>query len=201
MQKKNLTLRLALAQLNVCVGDIANNLEQVLAAIAQAKTQHADVIVFPELVLAGYPPEDLLFRPDFLAQMRAALDSVAAATFGITAIVGVPLCRDGILRNLACVLRDGQTVGEYAKQCLPNYRVFDEKRYFTPGTTSMVLEVAGVKLGILICEDIWEDAPIQQAVAAGAQAVFVLNASPFSDGKQQQRATLLQRQAQANHCP
>lgn len=201
MQKKNLTLRLALAQLNVCVGDVANNLQQVLAAIAQAKAQHADVIVFPELVLAGYPPEDLLFRPDFLAQMQAAIERVAAATTGMTAIVGVPLRRDGVLRNLACVLRDGQVMGEYAKQCLPNYRVFDEKRYFTAGNTPLVLEIAGIPLGILICEDIWEDHPIQQAVAAGAQAVCVLNASPFSDGKQQQRETLLQRQAQAHQCP
>lgn len=201
MQKKNLILRLALAQLNVCVGDVANNLQQVLAAIEQAKAQHADVIVFPELVLAGYPPEDLLFRPDFLTQMQAAIATVAAATQGISVIIGVPLRRDGVLRNLACVLRDGQVVGEYAKQCLPNYRVFDEKRYFTAGNTPLVLEIAGIRLGILICEDIWEAAPLQQAVAAGAQAVCVLNASPFSDGKQQQRAALLQRQAQAHHCP
>lgn len=201
MQKKNLILRLALAQLNVCVGDVANNLQQVLAAIEQAKAQHADVIVFPELVLAGYPPEDLLFRPDFLTQMQAAIATIAAATQGISVIIGVPLRRDGVLRNLACVLRDGQVVGEYAKQCLPNYRVFDEKRYFTAGNTPLVLEIAGIRLGILICEDIWEAAPLQQAVAAGAQAVCVLNASPFSDGKQQQRAALLQRQAQAHHCP
>ncbi len=99
---------------------------------------------------------------------------------------------------MACVLRDGQVMGEYAKQCLPNYRVFDEKRYFTPGSESLVIEVAGVKLGILICEDIWEDAPAKAAVLAGAEALCVLNASPFSYDKQAQRTELLQRQASAN---
>lgn len=201
VQKKNQTLRIALAQLNVCVGDVQANLHQVKAAITQAKQQQADLVVFPELVLAGYPPEDLLFRPDFLAQMEAGVAAIAAETHGMTAILGVPLLRDGVLRNMACVLRDGQVVAEYAKQCLPNYRVFDEKRYFTPGTESLVVKVAGIKLGILICEDIWEDAPARAAVAAGASALCVLNASPFSYDKQAQRSALLQRQAVSNQCP
>ncbi len=201
MQKKNQTLRIALAQLNVCVGDVQNNLHQVENALRQAQAQHADVLVFPELVLAGYPPEDLLFRPDFLAQMQAGVDALAAQTTAMTVIVGVPLLREGILRNMACVLRDGKIVAEYAKQCLPNYRVFDEKRYFTPGNASLVIEVAGIKLGILICEDIWEDAPAQAALLAGAEALCVLNASPFSADKQAQRSALLQRQAAHNQCP
>ena len=200
VQKKNQTLRIALAQLNVCVGDVQANLQQVQAAIQHAQAQHADLIVFPELVLAGYPPEDLLFRPDFLAQMQTTVTSLAQQVQGITAIVGVPLLRDGVLRNMACVLRDGVVIAEYAKQCLPNYRVFDEKRYFTPGTQSLVIDVAGVNVGLLICEDIWEDAPAQAAVAAGAQVLCVLNASPFSDDKQAQRTALLQRQAIANQC-
>ena len=200
VQKKNQTLRIALAQLNVCVGDVQANLQQVQAAIQHAQAQHADLIVFPELVLAGYPPEDLLFRPDFLAQMQTTVTSLAQQVQGITAIVGVPLLRDGVLRNMACVLRDGVVIAEYAKQCLPNYRVFDEKRYFTPGTQSLVIEVAGVNVGLLICEDIWEDVPAQAAVAAGAQVLCVLNASPFSDDKQAQRTALLQRQAIANQC-
>ena len=200
VQKKNQTLRIALAQLNVCVGDVQANLQQVQAAIQHAQAQHADLIVFPELVLAGYPPEDLLFRPDFLAQMQTTVTGLAQQVQGLTAIVGVPLLRDGVLRNMACVLRDGVVIAEYAKQCLPNYRVFDEKRYFTPGTQSLVIEVAGVNVGLLICEDIWEDAPAQAAVAAGAQVLCVLNASPFSDDKQAQRTALLQRQAIANQC-
>ncbi len=201
MQKKNQTLRIALAQLNVCVGDVQNNLSQVQVAIRQAREQQVDLIVFPELVLAGYPPEDLLFRPDFLAQMQTGVENLAAETAGITVIVGAPLRRGAALHNMACVLRDGQIVAEYSKQCLPNYRVFDEKRYFTPGAQSLVVEVAGVKVGILICEDIWEDAPAQAAVAAGAAVLCVLNASPFSDAKQTQRAALLQRQAANNQCP
>jgi NAD+ synthase (glutamine-hydrolysing) len=201
VQKKNQTLRIALAQLNVCVGDVHNNLHQVQAAIRQAQAQHADLIVFPELVLAGYPPEDLLFRPDFLAQMQAGVEAIALETCGITVILGVPLRRGAALHNMACVLRDGQVVAEYAKQCLPNYRVFDEKRYFTPGRQPLVIEVVGIKLGILICEDIWEDAPATAAVQAGAEALCVLNASPFSYDKQAQRTELLQRQTSANGCP
>ncbi|WP_363320051.1 NAD+ synthase [Thiothrix sp.] len=201
MQKKNQTLRIALAQLNVCVGDVQANLRHVKDAITQAKQQQADLIVFPELVLAGYPPEDLVFRPDFLKQMEAGVADIAAATHGITVVLGAPLRRAGKLQNMACVLRDGQVLAEYAKQCLPNYRVFDEKRYFTPGSESLVVEVAGVRVGILICEDIWEDAPAKAAVAAGAQALCVLNASPFSYDKQEQRTALLQRQAASNQCP
>jgi len=201
VQKKNQTLRIALAQLNVCVGDVQNNLSQVQAAIRQAREQQADLIIFPELVLAGYPPEDLLFRPDFLTQMQIGVETLAAEADGMTVIVGAPLRRGAALQNMACVLRDGQILAEYSKQCLPNYRVFDEKRYFTPGVQSLVVDVAGVKVGILICEDIWEDAPAQAAVAAGADVLCVLNASPFSYDKQAQRAALLQRQAANNQCP
>ncbi|MGB5598620.1 MAG: nitrilase-related carbon-nitrogen hydrolase, partial [Thiothrix litoralis] len=143
-----------------------DNLRKVREAIHQACEQQADVVVFPELVLAGYPPEDLLFRPDFIAQMQAGVDALAAETHGITVILGAPVQRAGLLQNMACVLRDGQVLAEYAKQCLPNYRVFDEKRYFTPGTEPLVIEVAGVKLGLLNCEDIWEDAPAKAAVIA-----------------------------------
>jgi NAD+ synthase (glutamine-hydrolysing) len=201
VQKKNQTLRIALAQLNVCVGDVQTNLQQVKDAIRLARERQADLVVFPELVLAGYPPEDLVFRPDFLAQMQAAVEDIAVATADMAVILGAPLYRGGHLQNMACVLCEGRIVAEYAKQCLPNYRVFDEKRYFRSGTESLVVDVAGVKLGILICEDIWEDAPAQAAVAAGAEALCVLNASPFSTEKQVQRTELLKRQAASNQCP
>ncbi|WP_084260533.1 NAD+ synthase [Thiothrix lacustris] len=200
VQKKNQTLRIALAQLNVCVGDVQDNLRKVREAILHAREQQADVVVFPELVLAGYPPEDLLFRPDFIAQMQAGVEALAVDAHGITVILGAPVQRAGLLQNMACVLRDGEVLAEYAKQCLPNYRVFDEKRYFTPGTEPLVIEVAGVKLGLLICEDIWEDAPAKAAVIAGAEALCVLNASPFSYDKQAQRTELLQRQASTTGC-
>ncbi len=201
VQKKNQTLRIALAQLNVCVGDVQGNVRQVVTAIQHAQEQGADLILLPELVLSGYPPEDLLYRPDFMAQMEQAVATIATYAQGITVILGAPLVRDGVLRNLACVLQDGQVTGEYAKQALPNYRVFDEKRYFTAGNTPLVVAIAGVAVGILICEDIWRDEPLQATVAAGAQAVCVLNASPYRFDKPPERAALLQRQAAQHQCP
>ncbi len=201
MQKKNHTLRIALAQLNACVGDVQGNLQAVLTAVTQAKEQQADVLLLPELVLSGYPAEDLLFRPDFIAQMEAGIQTVAASAQGLTVIVGAPLIRQGQLQNMACVVRDGQVVAEYAKQCLPNYREFDEKRYFVAGEQSLVIDIKGIAVGILICEDIWHDAPMQKVVQAGAQAVCILNASPYRFDKPQERQALLQRQAATHQCP
>ena len=201
MQKKNSTLRIALAQLNACVGDVKGNLQKVQDALLQAKAQQVDLILFPEVVLSGYPAEDLWYRPDFIDQMETGIATLAAQTHGLTAIVGVPLLRDGVLRNMACILRDGQIIAEYAKQALPNYRVFDEKRYFTPGEQSLVVEVAGVQVGILICEDIWNHGPMDAVKQAGAEAVCVLNASPYRFDKPIERMNLLQRQALKHHCP
>ena len=201
MQKKNHTLRIALAQLNACVGDVQGNLQAVLTAVTQAKEQQADILLLPELVLSGYPAEDLLFRPDFIAQMEAGIQTVAASAQGLTVIVGAPLIRQGQLHNMACVVRDGQVVAEYAKQCLPNYREFDEKRYFVAGEQSLVIDIKGIAVGILICEDIWHDAPMQKVVQAGAQAVCILNASPYRFDKPQERQALLQRQAATHQCP
>ncbi len=201
MQKKNHTLRIALAQLNACVGDVQGNLQAVLTAVTQAKEQQADVLLLPELVLSGYPAEDLLFRPDFIAQMEAGIQTVAASAQGLTVIVGAPLIRQGQLQNMACVVRNGQVVAEYAKQCLPNYREFDEKRYFVAGEQSLVIDIKGIAVGILICEDIWHDAPMQKVVQAGAQAVCILNASPYRFDKPQERQALLQRQAATHQCP
>ncbi len=205
VQKNNLhspsSLRIALAQLNACVGDVAGNLRQILAAITSAQQQQAQLIVFPELVLSGYPPEDLLYRPDFQQQMAQAVQTIATYAQGITVIVGVPLVRDGALRNMACVLQNGAVVGEYAKQALPNYRVFDEKRYFTPGDKPLLVDIAGVAVGVLICEDIWRAEPMQMVMAAGAQAVCVLNASPYRFDKPPERAAVLQQQASQYQCP
>lgn len=201
MQKKNHTLRIALAQLNACVGDVQGNLQAVLTAVTQAKEQQADILLLPELVLSGYPAEDLLFRPDFIAQMEAGIQTVAASAQDLTVIVGAPLIRQGQLQNMACVVRDGHVVAEYAKQCLPNYREFDEKRYFVAGEQSLVIDINGIAVGILICEDIWHDAPMQKVVQAGAQAVCILNASPYRFDKPQERQALLQRQAATHQCP
>ncbi len=201
VQKHNRNLSVALAQLNLSVGDVAGNTHQAIEAIQAARAQQADVILFPELTLSSYPPEDMVLRADFLAQIEQALEQVKPHTQGITAMIGLPLYRDGALRNAACVLRDGVVIGEYAKQALPNYKVFDEKRWFTASDQALVVDIKGVRAGILICEDIWHEAPIQRAVAAGAEAVFVLNASPYRHDKLVEREQVIRTRAKTHSCP
>lgn len=201
MQKQNRTLRVALAQLNLCVGDIHGNTQQVIDRLAQARAEQADVIVFPELTLSAYIPEDLLYRTDFLAQIEQALEQVKPHTQGLTAIIGLPLWRDGLLRNAACILREGACIAEYYKQALPNYRVFDEKRWFVAGDAPLVVDIKGVKTGVLICEDMWQSDPIPNTMAAGAEALLILNASPYWYGKQAARLQLLEQHAQQYACP
>ncbi len=190
-----LTLKLAIAQLNPCVGDFVQNLEKIQQAIQQAKDEQADVILFPEMIVTGYPPEDLLFRPAFLAQVQQTLTQIQAVTENITVIVGAPVEKQGELYNMALVYQKGERLAEYAKRYLPNYRVFDEKRYFHAGNDSVIVDINGVRTAILICEDIWKDAPIQQAQQQGAELALVLNASPFRQNKAKERLALLQRQA------
>lgn len=201
MQKQNRSLKLALAQLNLCVGDVAGNTQQIIDAIQTARQQQADAIIFPELSVSSYPPEDLVYRLDFLGQVEQALSEIAQQSQDITIIVGAPMLRDGILQNSARVIRDGHIIGDYAKQALPNYRVFDEKRWFTPGDESLVVTINDVQVGILICEDIWRDQPMQQVMQAGAEAVFVLNASPYRHDKLSQREALICNKARQHHCP
>jgi NAD+ synthase (glutamine-hydrolysing) len=189
------TLKLAIAQLNPCVGDFAQNLEKIQQAIQQAKDEKADVILFPEMIVTGYPPEDLLFRPAFLAQVQQTLTQIQVATENITVVVGAPVERQGKLYNMALVYQHGAMLAEYAKHYLPNYRVFDEKRYFHAGNDTVVVDINGVRTAILICEDIWKNEPIQQAQQHGAALALVLNASPFRQDKAKERLALLQRQA------
>ncbi|SKA84044.1 NAD+ synthase (glutamine-hydrolysing) [Thiothrix eikelboomii] len=201
MQKNNRSLSVALAQLNLCVGDIAGNTQQVIKAITEAKAQQADVIVFPELSLSSYPPEDLVYRADFLQQCEQAIELIKPHTFGITALVGLPMLRDYLIHNSAYVLQDGVIIGEYHKQDLPNYRVFDEKRWFEPGQGSLLVEIKGVRAGILICEDIWHDAPMEAVMALGAEVVLVLNASPYSHDKPEKREQVVLRQVLKHKVP
>ncbi|WP_397607816.1 NAD+ synthase [Silanimonas sp.] len=188
-----MTLRLALAQFDCPVGAVAANADRVIAWIAQARDTHrADLVVFPELTLSGYPPEDLLERPGFLAECAAQLQRVAeACTGGITAIVGWPEAVGGVVFNAASVLRDGRVEATYRKRKLPNYAVFDERRHFAPGHEDCVVEVAGVPVGVIVCEDLWHPEPIAATVAAGAQLVVVSNASPFERDKLADRDALL----------
>ena len=192
-------MRIALAQFDFPVGAVAANAERIAAMIAQARDEYrADLVLFPELALSGYPPEDLLLRPSFLADCEAALQRIAASTTGIVAVVGWPQAAGAVVYNAASVLRDGRVECTYRKRELPNYAVFDERRYFDvdPDGADCVFDVAGVQVGLLICEDLWFAEPLAGTVAAGAQLVLVPNASPFERDKHAQRDALIAQRAQ-----
>ena len=188
------SLRLAMAQFDFPVGAVASNAERIGRMIAEARDEFdADIVVFPELAISGYPPEDLLLRPSFLAACEAALHEVAKAATGIVAVVGWPESAGSVLYNAASVLRDGRVEATYRKRELPNYAVFDDRRYFEvdPDGGPCVFEVQGVPVGVVVCEDLWFPEPLADTVAAGAQLVLVPNASPFERGKHAQRDALL----------
>lgn len=188
------SLRLAMAQFDFPVGAVARNAERIAKMIAEARDEFdADIVLFPELAISGYPPEDLLLRPSFLAACEAALHEVAKAATGIVAVVGWPESAGSVLYNAASVLRDGRVEATYRKRELPNYAVFDERRYFEvdPDGGPCVFEVQGVPVGVVVCEDLWFPEPLADTVAAGAQLVLVPNASPFERGKHAQRDALL----------
>jgi NAD+ synthase (glutamine-hydrolysing) len=190
-------LTFALAQYDFPVGAVAKNAERVRALIGAAREHGADLVAFPELSLSGYPPEDLLLRPSFLAACEQALSALAGEAEGIAAYVGHPHSQ-GEVYNGASLLRDGAVELTVHKQALPNYTVFDEKRYFRPGDRSHVVDIAGVAVGLLVCEDIWEAEPAALAKANGAELLMVINASPFDLGKWAQREELLARRAREN---
>jgi len=180
-------LTVAVAQLNCVVGDISGNARRILDAVARAKAAGADVVLTPELALCGYPPEDLLLRPAFLQACADELAALAAQVQGITVLVGYPAEQDGLRFNAAAVIRDGRIVDTYFKHRLPNYEVFDEERYFEPGSGACVFELKGVRIGVNICADVWESGAAEVARDAGAELLLVLNASPFHMNKQQRR--------------
>ncbi|WP_161810890.1 NAD+ synthase [Steroidobacter agaridevorans] len=182
------SLRIALAQLNLFVGDVAGNAQRLIDTAAQARDElQADLVLFPELSLSGYPPEDLLFHSGLRRQVKTALDRVRQETSGITVVAGYPEYADEGIYNAAAVLRDGATVANYRKQELPNYSVFDEKRYFKHGRDTCIFELKGIRVALLICEDIWEPNPARAAKANGAQLIVVINGSPYSLRYQERR--------------
>ncbi|QNP41316.1 NAD+ synthase [Lysobacter solisilvae (ex Woo and Kim 2020)] len=194
-----MTVRIAMAQFDFTVGAVAQNADRIIEMIAVAREEYAaDVVLFPELALSGYPPEDLLLRPAFLADCEAAMQRIARAATGIVAIVGWPQAAGAVVYNAASVLRDGAIAHTYRKRELPNYAVFDERRYFDvdPDRDNCVFEVNGTQVGLIICEDLWFPEPIAQTVAAGAQVVLVPNASPFERDKHVQRDELLAQRVQ-----
>lgn len=186
------TLKIVMAQVNPLVGDIQGNTELVIETVRQAQAEHqADVVVFPELTLTGYPPEDLLLRESLELRINRALSQICDASLQAAIVLGYPRAVAGRVFNMAGVIDGGEITGEYAKQHLPNYRVFDEKRYFVPGDSACVVRVRGLKMALTICEDIWQHDPMHQAKISGAQLMLNLNASPFHIGKIEERRTLL----------
>ena len=192
-------LKLALAQFDFPVGAVATNADCVRALLREARAGGADLLVCPELALSGYPPEDLLLRPSFLTACQAAIDSLAAETDGVAALVGFPHSQ-GALYNAAALLREGRVAQVAHKHALPNYGVFDDKRYFEPGHATAVTTLNGVRVGVLICEDAWQPEPAAAAARAGAEVIIVINASPFDAAKQAQREVVLAARARETGC-
>jgi NAD+ synthase (glutamine-hydrolysing) len=213
------SVKVALAQINVTVGDLAGNADRIIAQARQAHAGGVDLVLTPELALCGYPPEDLLLRPAFLAACEVQLRRIAtelADCHGLQVVVGHPMIReDGVARerswalppclNAASVLTGGHITQTYAKRELPNYQVFDERRYFCSGRDAglgpVVFDVRGLQVGLLICEDAWFDEPAAAAQAAGAQALCVINASPFHIGKVEEREQRMAERARACGLP
>ncbi len=188
---------LVMGQINLIVGDVAGNVKKVIAAAEQARDElNADLVVFPELTLTGYPPEDLLLRPGLIKRVEKGLVSLKSKIKGVAVLVGHP---SGVVRadlyNAASLIADGQCLASYFKHHLPNYSVFDEKRYFVEGKEPCVVDYKGIRFGITICEDIWFAGPSVQAVDVGAEIIVNLNASPFSQGKWQLRETQVKQRA------
>ena len=193
-------MRLALAQIDTVVGDLDGNRARVLARLEEAREGGADIVLFPELAVTGYPPEDLLLRPGFLKAAAHTLEEIAAATKGIAALVGTPhLDRD--LFNACAVCVDGEVKAIYRKQFLPNYGVFDEDRYFQPGRSLVLLRCGETLVGPTVCEDIWQPGPPATDLAiAGAHVVANISASPFHVGKGAEREEMLATRARDNSC-
>ena len=191
------TMRIAIAQINLLVGDIDGNCDKLLQWAARARDeQRAGMVVFPELALVGYPPDDLLLRPALHERVRAALPRLVAASRGIDIILGYPEQADRRLFNTCVWLRDGAVYRSYRKQELPNYGVFDEKRHFCPGDSLALGEIDGIPTSLSICEDLWTPTQAQNSRAAGARLLININASPFHSDKHEERVALLSERVQ-----
>lgn len=195
-------LNIALAQVNFLVGDVEGNAQLIIDNAIQARDEfEADVVVFSELAVTGYPLEDLLFRPSLMRRVEQAVQRVTQDVKDIYILLGAPIKENDKLFNSALLIYNGEIVAIYHKHKLPNYDVFDEKRYFQPGTEACVVDIKEVKVGITICEDIWFPEPIQKSKQAGAELVININASPYQYGKTQKRIEVLQQRIQEQGIP
>lgn len=191
-----MNINIIIAQLNLTVGDIEGNIKKIIESINDAELNHnADIIIFPELSISSYPPEDLLFRPSFLDCTREALDEIVNATNNIHVLLGYPCLYEDELYNACSLINNGMILQTYFKQHLPNYGVFDEKRYFREGTEHCLFDINGIKAAISICEDVWVPEFAQTVAAAGAQVLLNINASPYHKNKLSQREEIVSKQA------
>ncbi|NVK39743.1 MAG: NAD+ synthase [Oceanospirillaceae bacterium] len=196
------SIRVMMAQINTLVGDIPGNTQRVIDVALEARNRHrADAVLFPELTLSGYPPEDLLLRPSIRNRIEAAIRRICDEVRDIHIVVGYPRYRDGGLYNMAGVIYNGEVIAEYAKQCLPNYQVFDEMRYFVAGDKPCVFDLKGVPVALTVCEDLWHSGPALQVAEQKARLMLNLNASPFHIDKSRQRLQLLSERARQANCP
>src|SRR3954463_9167771 len=191
-------LTVALAQIDTTVGDLDGNAEKIRAGIERARNEGVQLVLFPELALTGYPPEDLLIKTHFLRRTAERLEDLAEAAEDVVALVGYPQLRDGVYSAWAA-LADGRGQAVYRKTYLPNYGVFDEQRYFQQGSEPALIEVDGVSVGLTVCEDIWQPGPPATSEAlAGAQVIANLSASPYHAGKGHEREQMLAQRARDN---
>lgn len=195
---------ISIAQKNFAVGDILGNTQKIIDTLAEAQQNNAKICVFPELCLSGYPPEDLLWQPDFKTAIQQAMDDILNASANVAdliIILGFPQYIDDTIFNALAVITNGKTISIYQKQLLPNYGVFDEKRYFTPGEENAVIEANDLRIGFLICEDIWQPEPCARLAQEKLDLILVINASPFSTQKFEERLHLLHHLAKTHHLP
>ncbi len=189
--RQNGAVRIELAQVNPTVGDLAGNAQLVIEGIERGREAQADIVCFPELVITGYPPEDLLLKPSFVRDNLAQLELIAQATKGVAAVVGF-VDQEGDIYNAAAFLHDGEVKAVYHKVFLPNYGVFDEKRYFVPGHKSPIVELDGVRIGLSVCEDCWfPSGPMAWQAHHGAQLLININGSPYHYGKRAPREAMV----------
>lgn len=195
-------INIGLAQINVTVGAIEKNVDQIIQFAERARDELAcDLMVCSELVLTGYPPEDLLMRPGFNTRVQSQLTRLCETVSGIDLVVGYPKKTPAGLFNMCALIVDGKIIQEYAKIKLPNYSVFDEKRYFEAGESAVVMDYHGIKLGLTVCEDIWHDGPIEAAVAEGAELIININGSPYHANKIPERRGVVCARSEATKTP